>query len=225
MITNNRQRIVDLTHPIHEGMTTFPVAWHPYVEVSLLARHGIEERETRKLVLGTHSGTHMDAPRHFVRNGATVDHVPLTTLVGPTQVVDWTDLDELTQIEPDDLEQRINKDSCERLLMRYDWCRWWGDKKFYESHPFISEESAHWMNEHGVKLVGMDAPQLDNPMHGRGSGNDSPIHKILLGADVVFVECLRNLKQIRQPTCTLVVLPLNVIDGDGAPARCIAIEE
>lgn len=67
------RNIIDLTFPIHEGMTTFPVHWHPIVEISVLGRHGIENRETRKVLLGTHTGTHMDAPRHFIPDGMTVD--------------------------------------------------------------------------------------------------------------------------------------------------------
>lgn len=67
------RRIVGLTFPIHEGMTTFPAHWHPFVEVSVMGRHGIENRETRKVVMGTHTGTHCDAPCHFVPGGKTVD--------------------------------------------------------------------------------------------------------------------------------------------------------
>src|SRR5689334_1081246 len=81
-------RKIDLTFPIHEGMTTFPVHWHPIVEITQLERHGIENRETRKLVLGTHTGTHCDAPLHFVPGGQSVDSFALDTLIGPAFVAD-----------------------------------------------------------------------------------------------------------------------------------------
>ena len=71
---------VDLSFPIKEGMQTFPVPHHPFVEVTQLARHGIENRETRKLVLGSHAGTHIDAPRHFIKKGKTVDSLPIKKL-------------------------------------------------------------------------------------------------------------------------------------------------
>ena len=78
-----KRRIVDLTYPIHEGMTTYPTHWHPVVEVTQLGRHGIENRETRKLVLGTHTGTHMDAPLHFIPGGNTIENLDLQKCVGP----------------------------------------------------------------------------------------------------------------------------------------------
>jgi kynurenine formamidase len=70
----------------------------------------------------------------------------------------------------------------------------------------------------------MDMPSPDNPAHSRASGNDSPNHKILLGAEVVLVEYLCNLRSLSKPVVELVVLPLKVKGADGAPARCIAIE-
>ena len=62
---------------IEEGMQTFAAHWHPFVEITQLGRHGIENRESRKLTFGTHTGTHIDAPRHFIPGGQTVDRVPL----------------------------------------------------------------------------------------------------------------------------------------------------
>src|ERR1700730_7456200 len=83
-------KIIDLSLSIEEGMMTFPTSWHPVVEITILGRHGIEGRETRKLVLGTHIGTHADAPRHFIPNGRTIDEVPLDVLIGPATVADFT---------------------------------------------------------------------------------------------------------------------------------------
>ena len=81
-------RIIDLTFPIHEGMTTFPAPWHPFVEITQLGRHGLEGRETRKIVIGSHTGTHCDAPRHFIPGGATIDEIPLDVFIGPAVVCD-----------------------------------------------------------------------------------------------------------------------------------------
>ena len=91
-------KIIDLSLPIEEGMMTFPTHWHPVVEVTVLGRHGIEGRETRKIVLGTHTGTHADAPRHFIPNGGTIDEIPLEILIGPASVADFTDCRALQEI-------------------------------------------------------------------------------------------------------------------------------
>ena len=63
------KKIIDLTHTIEEGMTTFESSWHPLVSIKQLGRFGFEGRETRKLTMGTHTGTHVDAPLHFIKNG------------------------------------------------------------------------------------------------------------------------------------------------------------
>lgn len=217
-------RKVDLTFAIHEGMTTFPVAWHPVVEITILGRHGIENRETRKLVLGTHTGTHCDAPRHFVPSGATVDEISLDVLVGPAKVLDLTDVGPFGEVDIPDLERRIGSERPERVILRFDWSDQWGKMAYYTDHPFISEAAAAWLVERGVRLLAMDTPMPDNPKNGRGTPNDSPNHKILLGAGVVLVEYLCNLRALRHRDVELFVLPLKVMGGDGAPVRCIAIE-
>lgn len=219
------RRIVDLSHPIHEGMTVFPVDWHPRVEVTVLGTHETRGRETRRLVLGTHSGTHVDAPRHFVPGGATVDELPLEQLVGPARVLDLSSLPAGTEVGVAELAAALGDARPERLLLRFDWADRYASLDFYRDHSFISDEAAQWLVDRGVRLLGMDTPMPDDPEHGRGSDRDSPVHKILLGNGVVLVEYLRNLHLLRGPDVELVVLPLNVVDGDGAPARCIAVED
>jgi kynurenine formamidase len=216
------KRIVDLTFPIHEGMTTFPVHWHPIVEVTQLGRFGIEGRESRKVLLGTHTGTHIDAPRHFIEGGASIDQLPLDLFVGPATLVDFSFAKPLQAMQVADLQAQLDDHRPERVVLRFDWSDQWGGPRYYPEQPFISEEAAHWLVERGVRLLAMDTPQADSPKNGRGSGNDSPVHKILLGAGVIKVEYLTNLRQISKREFELIALPLKIREGDGAPARCIA---
>lgn len=217
------RRVVDLTYPVHEGMTTFPVHWHPVVEVTILGRHGIEDRETRKLVLGTHTGTHCDAPRHFVPGGPTLDEIPIDTFVGEASVCDFSQAAPMQEITVGDLEGALPPGKIERVVLRYDWSRHWGKLRYYQDHPFLSDDAARYLLKRGVKLVAMDTPMPDSPKNGRGTPNDSPVHKILLGAGAVLVEYLTNLSEIRSKQVELVVLPLKIAGADGAPARVIAI--
>lgn len=160
------RRIVGLTFPIHEGMTTFPAHWHPFVEVSVMGRHGIENRETRKVVMGTHTGTHCDAPCHFVPGGKTVDQLPLDALVGPALCLDRSDCRPLQEVDVKDLERRLGDRRHERLVLRYDWSEQWGQMRYYTSHPFLSEDAARWLVDHGVRLLAMDTPMPDDPRNG-----------------------------------------------------------
>jgi len=218
------RRVVDLSYVIHEGMTTFPVHWHPMVEITVLGRHGIEDRETRKLVLGTHTGTHCDAPRHFVPGGATIDQIPVEVFVGPARVVDLSDIGPRQEVGWETMKTRLAGEVPARLVLRFDWSDQWGKLRYYQDHPYISEETALRLADGGLRLLAMDTPMPDNPANGRGTANDSPIHKILLGRGIILVEYLCNLRALTRPDIELVVLPLSIRDGDGAPARCVALE-
>src|SRR3989338_7285831 len=220
-----KKRIVDLTFPIMEGMTTYPKHWHPVVEVSILGRHGIEGRETRKLILGTHTGTHLDAPRHFIENGITVDKILLETLVGPAQVIDLTWCGEKRKLEISDFEKLIGNDNPERLVLKFNWCHHINSMKYYTDHPYLSIESAKWLLDKDLKLLAMDTPQPDNPFPDKNTKEDSPVHKVLLGGGVILVEYLHNLKSLNKDKVDLIVLPLKILEGDGSPVRCIAVED
>jgi arylformamidase len=217
-------KIIDLSLPIEEGMMTFPTHWHPVVEVTILGRHGIEGRETRKLVLGTHIGTHADAPRHFIPNGTAIDEIPLDILIGPATVADFPGCRALQEIDVSDLKEKLGGKIPQRLILRTGWSKYFGDMKFYNEYPFLSENAAKWLVEHGVKLIAMDTPSPDNPAHSRATPKDSPNHKTLLGAGVVLVEYLTNLQALTAPEVELIVMPLKLRGCDGSPARCVAIE-
>ena len=205
-------------------MMTFPSHWHPVVEISVLGRHGIEGRETRKVVLGTHTGTHTDAPLHFVPKGRGVDEISLDVLVGPATVANFTNCKPLQEIDVQQLERRLGATPPSRLVLRTDWSEHFGQMPFYTQYPFLSEAAAHWLVDKGVRLLAMDTPSPDNPAHSRGTPKDSPNHKVLLGAGVVLVEYVCNLKALTASEVELVVLPLRLKGCDGAPTRCIAIE-
>ena len=216
-------RIVDLTMSIEEGMQTFPTHWHPFVEITQLGRHGLENRETRKLVLGTHTGTHIDAPRHFIPGGATVDQLPLGQLVGPASVLDLTGFSAGMEVGADDLKRALDGRPVARVLMRFDWCRTLGTMGYYNDSPFLSEEAAQWLVDNGCRLLGMDTAMPDNPKNGRNGPKDSPNHKILLGSGVVLLEYMVNLAALDCSEVYLVVAPLKIRDGDGAPVRAFAV--
>ena len=112
--------IIDLSIPIEEGMQTFPRHWHPMVEISQLGRFGIENRETRKLVLGTHTGTHVDAPNHFIPGGLSIDGVSLSQLNGKASLVDLTLFSGKNEISKEILSNACVGLNIERLLLRFD---------------------------------------------------------------------------------------------------------
>jgi arylformamidase len=217
-------KIIDLSLSLHEGMMTFPTHWHPVVEISILGRHGIEGRETRKVTLGTHTGTHTDAPLHFIPNGKGIDEVPLEVLVGEATVLNFAPAQPNHEIGIPALKEKLGGKVPTRLILRTDWSDCFGKMTYYNNYPFFSQEAARWLVDGGCRMIAMDTPSPDNPAHSRNSGNDSPNHKVLLGAEVVLVEYLCNLRSLSKPVVELVVLPLKIKGADGAPTRCVAIE-
>jgi kynurenine formamidase len=110
------------------------------------------------------------------------------------------------------------------VVLRFGWDRHWGTRRYYQDHPYLTKPAAQWLVERGVRLLGMDTPMPDDSRNGSSAAEDSPIHKILLGSGVILVEYLTNLAAIRSDEIELIVLPLKVQGGDGAPVRCVAVE-
>lgn len=218
------RRIIDLSFPIHEGMRTFPSYWHPKVEIRQLGRHRVEKRESRKVVLGTHTGTHVDAASHFIPGGRSVDKIPLSILVGEATVVDLSNDSDSREISAADLRKALQGRKARRLVVRTGWSSHWKRSDYYSGYPYFSTEAIRWLLRRGLKLLALDTPSPDNPKNKRGNRPDSPNHKILLGSGVVLVEYLCNLEQVRANTIEFIALPLRLRNADGAPARCIAIE-
>lgn len=220
------RRVIDLSLPIHSGMKVYPSSWHPEVQVQQLGRHGVERRETRRLVLGTHTGTHVDAALHFIPEGESIDRVPLERFLGVARVLNLSPCRPLQVIDEGDLERGLGAEPGQRVVLRTDWSRHWEEPDYYTQHPYLSKEAARWLVQKGVRLLALDVPSPDRPCVGQPSdGEDSPNHKILLGNGISLVEYLCNLDQIRKEKVELVVLPLRLMGCDGSPARCVAIEE
>jgi arylformamidase len=218
-------KIIDLTMTIEEGMITFPVPWHPLVEITQMGRLNYERRETKKVILGTHTGTHVDAPRHFIANGMTVEDIPLDQLCGRALLIDFSYLPEFYEVTKEDIIAKLNNKKPKKIILRYGWDKKVHTNDYYISHPFLSTEACQYLVDIGVELVAQDTPMPDNPKNGKGSLIDSPNHHIFLGHNCLLVEYLVNLDKISKEEVSLFVLPLKIKGGDGAPARCIVIED
>lgn len=204
--------IIDLTRELYEGMPQCPGAYHARVEVEITGRYETEKCVVRRLVLATHSGTHIDAPAHFVPEGLTIDKVPLSRLVCETAVVDLRDKQAKSVIQPADLLGRLDNLRGKGVLLRTGWYKRWQTGDFYQDFPYLTDEAAKALVQAAVSFVAVDIPL------------SAAAHSILLGNGILLIENLINLDAITQPSVTFIALPLKLRDGDGAPARVIAIE-
>jgi arylformamidase len=208
--------IYDISLPISESLVVWP--GDPPVRITQPAHLDRGARVTiSRLELGAHTGTHVDAPAHFIANGLAVDGLDLDLLVGPAWVVHALDADLLTA---DLLAGLEIPPGAVRLLFRTRNSDRWalGEDGFFESYVGISQDGAQWLVDRGVRLVGIDylsvAPFFDTVS----------VHQILLRAGVVLVEGL-NLSGIAPGAYRLVCLPLKLAGGEGAPARAILLDE
>ncbi len=210
------KEIIDLTYLINENMITYPSPWHPKVSVERLGK--IEEvgRNTRKIILGTHTGTHIDAPLHFIKNGNSIEKIPLDKIVGDVTIVDFSNLKENTAIQKDMLDEiKITK----RMIFRFGWEKYWNTGKFYENYPFFTKDAVNYLVSEGIELLGYDTPSPDDS-NMDAKEVDSPIHKILLSKGVVLLEYLANLSKLNNlENWNIVVAPMKIEGSDGAPSR------
>lgn len=219
------ERIIDLTFPICEGMPTFGSYWHPKVEITELGHIETEGRQTKKIVLGSHTGTHVDAPSHFIPKGVHIDKLPLDILIGHATVLNLAPCSPFKEITIADLKPLLGNNFPKRLIIRTDWSEQWETSIYYTDYPFLSKDAVKWLVEQGIQLLALDTPSPDNPLHNRESGEDSPNHKFLLGKGIIIIEYLCNLKNIKKNEVEIIALPLKIKGSDGSPARCIAIEK
>ncbi len=211
-------KITDLTHLIHSEMPVFPGTEQPIFEkANTLENDGFEEA---KFTMYTHTGTHIDAPAHMLNNGYCLDDLEIEHFIGNAVVLDFSDK-EMTVIDVNSLkpyEEKIK--NVEFIIIKTGWSKYWGDKKYYEDFPSLSEEAAQWLSELNLKGIGIDAISIDAI-----NSTTFAVHKILLSKKIIIIENLTNLDFISEEYFILSILPLKNKDADGSPVRAISIEE
>ena len=176
---------------------------------------GAEYNLTR-LDISAHTGTHVDAPHHFLNDGRTVENLSLDLLTGPCYLVQLPD--DVDEISAEVLERISLPDGMLRILFGTRNSKLWaqGQNQFQEDFVAISEDGAEWLVARGVKLIGVDylsvAPYSDSV----------PTHQVLLRAGVIVLEGL-DLSQVPRGFYDLYCLPLKLAGADGAPARAILV--
>jgi arylformamidase len=213
--------IVDLSQRLEPGMphgTTIPAP--RFREVLTLEEHGLRCME---LAIPTHLGTHLDAPSHFLPDGATIDQIPVSALHRRAVCVD-VDVPADQPIQVEHLEKDVGEvQPGDALLIHTGW----GERFFdegYLHHPYLADGTASWIVEQGFGVVGVDTVTPDLPGPIRPRPFSFPVHHRLLGSGLLILENLR-LGDVAGRSFTLVIGALNVTGADGAPARVLALTD
>lgn len=211
------KNIIDLTHCIEEEMTICPLPWHAPVSITQVGHHEIEGRATQKISMGSHTGTHTDAPLHFINGGACIEDLSLDVLIGEVSIFNFSHLKEYDAVTEKMLAgRRVSQ----RVIFNFGWFRRWKTDKFYTGYPYFSESAVQYLIKNKIKLIGMDTPSPDDSRTKIGGIDDSKMHKLFLSNNVVLVEYLANLDKIDEKyDWNIIVMPLKIKYGDGAPSR------
>lgn len=204
---------IDITVALEPDLPVWPGDPAIGLEPALRVAAGDPVNVTR-LALGTHSGTHLDAPYHFLDDGARVDTLPLEPMIGPCWVCDLAHL--AGHIDARDLDAAAIPLGTRRLLIKTRNSRLWDQRPHTFAEDFIglTPAAARWVVNAGIGLVGIDYFSVE-PF-----GGDGETHRVLLGAGVIAVEAL-DLRAVGPGGYTLICLPLKVAGGDGAPCRAV----
>jgi len=195
----------DITRPLDKDALLFPGDPPIAFAEELKERYRITQ-----LALSTHSGTHIDAPSHYIPGAAPIDQVPLANLVGHCRVVDLGDAD--GPIGPERLAGRI--DGTKRVLLKTVFS---GESVFREDYPHLTPAAARLLAEAGMVCVGIDSPSIE------AYEGDGSVHRVLLSQGTAIIELL-DLSAVHPGEYCLTALPLRLAGLDGAPARVLICE-
>lgn len=200
----------DISLTIHNSMIT----WPGDIPASIKVEETVEEDGVRlsSIFLGSHTGTHVDAPNHFVKGATGVDQIALEKLIGSCKVIDLTTL-QRKEILPEDFKIPISEG--DRVLLKTGNFKFLQENEFPDEYVSLSLEAAEFLVSKKINLIGIDFLGIEK------QGNpDHPVHTTLLKAGIVLVEGL-ELSQVEQGDYQLYCLPLKILGSDGSPARVI----
>jgi arylformamidase len=211
---------VDLTQTLQNGMPVYPGDPEPSFEASAtLEKNGVN---LTRITIGSHTGTHIDAPMHFISNGVTIDQIPVRYFVGEAVVADLSYNPIGHGITRSDLEKTVGPKIKEgdAVLCYTGSSERWGDPETNRNFSYLDLDGARYLVSKKIRAVGIDFLSVEK------FGFTSPdSHKELLGNGIYIIESLSNkLKLFLNQRILLVALPIKLGGRDGAPCRAIAIQ-
>ena len=208
----NSEQLIDISVPVSVEIPYWPDTPQPSFLRRLNMDRGDINNDTT-LQFSVHTGTHIDAPLHFLQNGKAVEHVALDPLIGPALVVDMTGRDRITAA---DLSSSSLPNDVKRILFKTDNSLLWaqGETEFYEPFVAPTADAAAFLVDLGIELVGIDYLSIQRYTDGPET------HQILLKAEMVILEGL-NLTDVEAGFYQLICLPLKLVGPEGAPARAV----
>ncbi len=211
---------VDLSHTIEEDISVFKALPAPRIypyfthEESRASYNDKSMFEITTMEFQTSCGTYMDSPYHRYPDGKDISQITLQQTILEGVVVDASKKGKNEPVMVEDIPHKRLEDMA--VLFYTGWDRWW-KKEEYHQHPYLSREAAKFLLESGVKLVGIDTINIDDPQD-----DHRPVHTLLLKNDILIVENLCNLDKIAGKNFTFFACPLKVKGAAAFPVRAFA---
>jgi len=204
-------KVVDLTHPITDEIPVY-FPWHPPTVLERTATYADNRCEVRKLSIGTHSGTHIDAPSHVLEGKPTLDQYDPGLWYVDAQVLDFTPRDPGKVILKEEIAAKLKVKGV-GVVIKTGWDTEFGKIDYYKTYPPLGTDAAEFLVEMNVSIVAADTPYtLD-------------VHYVLLSHGIPLVTNLNNTGQLKEGMIKLIAAPLLIKGSDGAPARVLAVIE
>jgi arylformamidase len=196
--------IFDITRPLSAETLVFPGDMQPSFRQRDEGKYLISD-----LHISTHTGTHIDAPVHYLKSGETIDTIPLTSLIGRCRVIDVSSAGSI--ITADHLAGKT--DNITRLLLKTSFS---GQTRFSENYPSLSFDAALLITGKGIHCIGIDSPSIES-YH-----CDGTVHRELLRKGCIIIELL-DLSSVPEGEYHMIALPLRLEGLDGSPARVVLV--
>ena len=214
-------KIIDLTLTVSDEIPTFPGSPQP----SFIPWENVKDDgyNLELLFLSTHTGTHMDAPYHFLEKGAKIHEISLKKLVSEAVLIKSKkkDGESITKTDIQKFEKKHGKiASFSSVIFYTGWQRNLQKKYYFTKNPGLSVSAAKYLASKKINLVGIDSPSID-----LGKDSKFSVHQIFAKKGMLIVENLANLEKIKSSKFHLVVLPLKLKNATGSPVRAIAFVE
>lgn len=209
---------IDLSLTISESIPTFPGSPKPqFISWSDIKDDGYN---LELLFLSSHTGTHLDAPYHFVKNGLKINEISLDRLIGKGILIKLkkTRNSPITKSDITLFEKKNGKIPNHSSIFFYtEWQKNLKKNNYFTENPGLDSSSAKYLASKKINLVGIDSPSIDH-------GNDETftVHHVLSKNNILIVENLANMNKIKSKEFHFTILPLNLKDGTGSPVRAVA---
>jgi arylformamidase len=210
----------DLTHLIYPSMPTYPGELQP--EFQPFFKLGKDKVNVTKLIMGSHTGTHLDAPRHFISDGNSVDKIPLQKFIGQAIILDMSMKSIGEGITNVDLDTYSKVVKAGDIILLYTGTsdHWNNDKNIRHNFTYLEASAAEWIVNHQIKCIGIDSFSVE-----KYGFKDGIAHKMLLSNKISIIENLNsNLKKCLGNRVFIVCLPLFLKGIDGSPARVVVFD-